>query len=98
MDNHTPGPWTWKYGKGGYELKIMGANGSIVVAGCGCCGSPFGHNLEYDARLLAASPDLLEALEALLDVQEAPREHILLGDWQRAMDAARAAIKKARGE
>lgn len=47
-----------------------------------------------DARLIAAAPDLLAALEALLSVC---REEL---DPARTpeMSAARAAIKKARGE
>ena len=100
MDKHTPGPWTWKYNENRYgDLEILGPGGETVVKGCGCCDSPYGDNMKHDAPLMNAAPDLLEALESLLDAQNGPP---LLGrheaDWQKTMDAARAAIKKARGE
>lgn len=63
-----------------------------------CNGSNLVHDLETrmaNARLIAAAPELLKALESLvLDVQAYPA-------WERpchAVDVARAAIQKARGE
>jgi len=82
---HTPGPWTYKHAENG-ELEIKGPNDECVVDGCGCCNSPFGDNLEYDARLIAAAPDLLAALHNMLeDGDKTDREQAL------------AAIAKATG-
>jgi len=48
---------------------------------------------EADARLIAAAPELLEALENLLKVHEGEG-----GTQHHAGDMARAAISKAKGE
>jgi hypothetical protein len=57
----------------------------LIVAKCGTGGS----EVAIDAKLIAAAPDLLEALEEIMSWQTtAPRESI---------DMARAAIAKARG-
>ena len=54
---------------------------------------------EANARLIAAAPDLLEALQDLFD---ADMEHVLMGDGKddqiEAIAKARAAIAKATGE
>ncbi|QDP48372.1 MAG: hypothetical protein Tp118SUR00d2C21406231_66 [Prokaryotic dsDNA virus sp.] len=49
---------------------------------------------EADARLIAAAPDLLEALDDLLEVCAHSNGEL---DRRAPMDAARAAIDKARG-
>ena len=49
-------------------------------------------------RIRNAAPDLLDALEALVATQYGPPVIWEEEDWKKAMDAARAAIKKARGE
>ena len=36
---HTPGPWTATH-EGGDRLSVVAADGTDVVWGCGCCGSP----------------------------------------------------------
>ena len=46
-------------------------------------------------RLAAAAPDLLEALENLLETSTGQGTH---EQWLEAMDQARAAIAKAKGE
>lgn len=82
---HTPGPW-----------KLSGANtvhgADCVVAFVGTADEEVrrfsGERQSADARLIAAAPDLLAALEELLPYLEDCR-----------MDAgARGAIAKAKGE
>ena len=50
-----------------------------------------------NARLIAAAPDLLAALEALLDAPEWERFESVSADFVRAQDAADDAIRKAKG-
>lgn len=93
---HTPGPWEYSHDNGD-EFRLIGAGGITVVGGCGCCGSPsMDGNPEADARLIAAAPELLDALEWLvallpdpeLDTDEVQRERVT---------KARAVITKATG-
>lgn len=97
---HTTGPWTHRraFSKG-EEI--------------GCVVMPMGYDLstsnneenEANARLIAAAPDLLEALEGLLKAtrmahgwaqncgpQYADDDAVFVGEW---IDEARAAIAKA---
>lgn len=50
-----------------------------------------------DARLMASAPDLLEALEMLLDADENAEGYGTAGVTEDIRDKARAAIAKARG-
>jgi len=94
---HTPGPWTVK-GK----QSIRGPNSEYID-------KTNWSNGEADARLIAAAPDLLEALRSTLaDLERLataearanmaptgqPRRTVALDKW----NAARAAIAKAEGE
>lgn len=54
-------------------------------------------DVDANARLIAAAPDLLAALEGLIDEQNGPPLVKRESQWQEAMVLARAAIKKARG-
>lgn len=103
MSKHTEGPWTSsilppeeaKYQAG---IEISGANGETVLAGCGCCGSPFGDNLEHDGPLMTAAPELLAVLKETVAAYGKPG-----GPWNVPNDPggwlerARAAIAKAEG-
>lgn len=97
---HTPGPWfndgTRVYVDNRYQV-------CCGRAGNECCGNPdvagdygpIADTSERNAPLIAAAPDLYAALVMLLlDVQDYPA-------WQRqcaAVDVAKAALAKARGE
>ena len=90
MSKHTPGPWSvlTEYGD---ETSVMGIEPNVLW-GCGCCGSP---NLGLkDAQLIAAAPDLLEALEELMTCKQGE----LCDHYPAAYKKARAAIAKAKGE
>lgn len=93
---HTPGPWEWVPGKRSFQ-------GSIEPDIC-----DFGDDTTYyptegappnlaNARLIAASPCLLEALEELVDLFDG----LVSGEYQPdsfTTQPARAAIAKAKGE
>ena len=97
----TQGPWLFEVTRDldrGCYLSVRGANHECVVA-------PYGYEVEgievaneHDARLLAASPDLYEALEALVTVSTTPDNRQRPNQWNEAWHAARAALRKARGE
>ena len=88
--NHTPGPWKWK--TTGYRHLMTTAGADIHDFGCGCC-SCTGDLSDADARLIAAAPELLKALETLERLAGLPS---MQDDPARVK--ARAVIAKARGQ
>jgi hypothetical protein len=84
---HTPGPWV-------IQPSSNPKNGSawrdIVSMGCEFTPSYVGEALEHDARLIAAAPDLLIALQK---IDSCAAESV---EWIRRV--AREAIAKATGE
>lgn len=89
---HTPGPWNWAKSDIDGKYSIYG-NGPLAY--CGDTGAVDGDG-EANARLIAAAPDLLAALEAL--VGEADLGEVDLDDDDRAkLEQARTAIAKATG-
>ena len=97
---HTPGPWGLS-SETSTIIKAYDAFGEtkiIIGSASGYKGSPFfpsDETADANARLMAAAPDLLEALQALLP--DAVGNHIGGPDTQARIDAARAAIAKATG-
>ena len=95
MSGHTKGPWE----ASGSDIYRAGHVG-VIAARVAWCHSGEVVRERADAHLIAAAPDMLAALTELLAANECAeyptREEInrLLD----AEDAARAAIKKARGE
>lgn len=94
---HTPGPW--------FVGKIPGKSGKTIHCGA----LPNGglnviartarhlvqRNAKANARLIAAAPDLLEALEELLGIAFHP--NVSGNVYVSSEDRARAAIAKAKG-
>lgn len=89
MSKHTPGPWFSQYDDNGF-YKIGSEAVGLNIA------FTFGESDadEANVRLMAAAPNLLEALENLADYVDE-----WVGDNEcRPLENARAAIAKARGQ
>jgi hypothetical protein len=82
--NHTPGPW---------EAFRVGSFWSVIEKKHGIClaDTVMSSNSEANARLMAASHELLVALERLVSA-------VRLSDAYDEIAEAEKAIKKARGE
>lgn len=91
MNNkHTPGPWYWSRDTMEDRCDITLHSEATGYSILYCCAKP----REPNARLMAAAPDLLEALQAL-DTLFAPiAKDATAAHW---IDKARAAIAKATG-
>lgn len=94
---HTPGPWI--YYPDGNAICVVKTHVLKVIAD-----ADFGHvdipEREANARLIAAAPDLLAALDMLAGWVDANREPEVTSEGQQAawiLETARAAIAKATG-
>ena len=88
---HTPGPWrVWTPPPNGEQC--IGDSKGLMVA-VATTGITFNETLA-NARLIAAAPDLLEALQAIIESVDRNGAAILT----ELESAARAAIAKAQGE
>lgn len=85
MSKHTPGPWS----RDKNDSLCSPDGRQVYVWNSGLGNSYRSDETDANARLIAAAPELLEALEAMLPGAEA------MG-WETSK--ARAAIAKARGE
>ena len=69
MGEFTNGPWFYRKSEGGSDYAVYSdwtckQESMLTYGGCGCCNeSDESIESEDDARLMAAAPDLLEALE-----------------------------------
>jgi len=102
MTTHTPGPWVVVYGESGRprginapnDKDIKGAVGHVVRwNGIGLPSSP---TAKANARLIAAAPDLYEALRLAMPILE--RANALCTGGTAFIALARAAIAKAEGK
>jgi len=94
MIEQTPGPWEVTRGTG-ERLRVVDASHNVP-----CIATVHGRNgnVEADARLIAAAPDLLDALREMIEA--IPLDDFGFG-WAPLINAkrvARAAIAKAEGE
>lgn len=110
-DTHTPGPWRLDrdYDANEGHIGITSADGPREWRGLAQVvvdleGDPYTEG-EANAHLIAAAPDMAEALEMLLQYEPVREEFrpdnkgdnlfvMARTDWERA----RAALRKARGE
>lgn len=76
MSGHTPGPWIWKDGQASITRSWNGADHQVAAVDykklawhedSNCAGRESGAN----ARLIAAAPDMLAALEKFIDYENA---------------------------
>lgn len=99
MSVHTPAPWSAEPSipSDGFECfwikgqKLVGALPPVYrTVSIGSVNGPHSGEQEANAHLIAAAPDLLEALEAALNMVDGDG---LPPDW----DMLRAVVRKARG-
>lgn len=100
---HTPGPWV--YNRTLVEVRYDdGGEYPFTVCTMPCWTDEYKCERNANARLIAAAPDLLAALEAAVECGMVPVSSASEGganrysDQVRVADAIRAAIAKARGE
>ena len=93
--SHTPGPWRWKLEEFG-SYRLIAKDGT-KVADDGSADGEYGGWMndpkEPNARLIAAAPDLLEALELAHAMLSGANMNVNVVEKK-----VRAAIAKARGE
>lgn len=121
---HTPGPWTARQDCRSYRNRGVFSGGNPDQSGNQNAWAIYGHariatlteseawlpqtQIEANARLIAAAPDLLAALVATADALDSTRPYLAARDAvafdaihkevRQAVDSARAAIAKATGE
>ncbi len=110
-EGHTRGPWKYGWETSAREWALVTNSAGSVVANVNSESGPDAQSVpatrkmpaEANARLIAASPDLLEALKGLVRINEQHNEAIskIIGrpfGWKdEYLTAARAAIAKAEG-
>lgn len=108
MNKHTPGPWFvqadvdptdlergYHYNKSGDRpyCAVVGADGNVICDNCEYYPAPM--DLK-NAALISAAPDLLEALDKIMDLGIV-EEQLDWPELAEALAAAGLAIAKARG-
>ena len=104
MNKHTPGPW--KAYKNG-NVVIIG--GGCVATAHKCCagrasvipGVPMDvheEEVEANAKLISAAPELLECLNAFIINQSNLDDPHFAGVKERLIEMSKSAIAKAKGE
>ena len=85
---HTPGPWVCQTQANGSSIRhpvILSDEGAVATAQW--CDNT--QKTNANARMIAATPDLLEALRMWLDIHDTPAG--FAGKYGKALDAAIAA-------
>jgi len=100
--SHTPGPWTLiELGSHNFQVTAKGQTAGYEEYDVALCivsqwdGEPPAEQIQANARLISAAPDLLEACEAAkLAFRAVPKR---TKDYSYQLDLLNAAIAKARG-
>jgi len=90
---HTPGPWIVCDSPDG--LHVTMEHGVRIAELYGVPSGRFPETPEANARLISAAPDLLEALEAWMEVVDEVRIATYSEETQERMRKGRAALAKA---
>lgn len=90
MSNHTPGPWEWWTSNSWRRLRYShrGVSENVLLPFVCRDGQPDIDVKPSDMALIAAAPDMLAALKAVVAIADRRTDEF---------DAARAAIAKAEG-
>jgi hypothetical protein len=91
MSEHTPGPWEWSHTNDRYRHTIH--VGIVEIAKTPRCHIDDHDENEANARLIAAAPELLEALEEAI-YWDGYDDHGEPAVW---LTKARVALTKAQG-
>jgi hypothetical protein len=87
MNKHTPGPWVFTTERGD---NVIRGGGKTLMNDTQYY--PYCPDEDADWRLIAAAPDLLDALQSVVSAWETGKPYV------NEMGAARAAIARATGE
>lgn len=90
MSTHTPGPWH-QGGLDRHDKHWMRETRDAKGRGIAWCGTFPEDEAHANARLIAAAPEMLEALEMVM-------RRGRIDDSEEAMNQVAAAITKAKGE
>lgn len=101
QSGYTEGPWIFdEIDEEGHFDVYNSSKSTLICTGAGFYGGT--PPSEANARLIASAPELLEALEALLESAKSSNASLNwatgLNDEPASFGQARAAIRKARGE
>lgn len=91
MSKHTQGPWTVDGAVATENLDVLGEGGRIAMLDCDDIDA---ETLKANARLIAASPEMLDALR----VAQSELHYFTATRGREAHEIVRAAIAKATGE
>jgi hypothetical protein len=99
MGIRTPGPWVYQYNpytsQEGKEIPAFEVHGEEKV--CDTNEDRPCEEQEANARLIAASPELYDALENFFNIMHDYESSLSKGYVGHAMDLARAALTSAKG-
>lgn len=92
---HTPGPWVVKSARSGFYVE---SQFDVIVESLDEYGRYGAIDDEANARLIAAAPELLEALKSIAEFWNRDQnEEAMIGACWHAVETAEAAIAKAEG-
>jgi hypothetical protein len=92
-NQHTPGQWKFSQETNDPEWFIVTTNHGVIVANVNA-----NKTQEANARLIAAAPELLEALEGMVAYINSLETIPCISRAMQDVGKAKAAISKAKGE